>query len=545
MPATLTFPGVYVDEVPSGGARPIAAVPTSIAAFVGPVPQGPSDVNHITSLDDFERLYGRIDKDNPLGVAAYQFYLHGGSEAKIARVLASDATSATITLSTPPPPAVPPAQPAPLPDVPVLEASSAGAWGNALRVRVDYTADDFDPREDASKLYNLTISDPLGKRSERFTSISIADASKRKIADALAGSKLVNVKAAGTARPAESPKPEKEGQDPFADDAKPAGVAAGADPPKMWYPASGGGDGTPAKLDYQTPYSLLQNLPDLFNILCVLPAAHGTVIEGTPLSDAAKLCLTRRAFLLVDPPTNWDSVPKAVAGVLSHALIGTEFAKSAAIYFPRLTIFDPTPAGVGEIKNVAPCGAMAGIFARTDAQRGVWKAPAGTAAGFAGVSSFSLGMTDLENGRLNPLGVNCLRAFPGLGRLSWGTRTMAGADTQLDDPSWRYVPIRRLALFIEESLYQGTKWVVFEPNDEPLWSSIRLSVGSFMNRLFRQGAFQGRTPKEAYLVKCDSENNPQADIDRGIVNILVGFAPLKPAEFVLLHIQQLPGDVEA
>jgi phage tail sheath protein FI len=171
-------------------------------------------------------------------------------------------------------------------------------------------------------------------------------------------------------------------------------------------------------------------------------------------------------------------------------------------------------------------------------------APAVTEAGFAGVKPFSRSWTHKENGRLNPLGVNSLRTFPGLGRLTWGTRTMAGADTDLDDPSWRYVPIRRLALFIEESLYQGTKWVVFEPNDEPLWSSVRLSVGAFMNRLFRQGAFQGRTPKEAYLVKCDKENNPQEDIDRGIVNILVGFAPLKPAEFVLLHIQQLAGDVQ-
>ena len=129
-----------------------------------------------------------------------------------------------------------------------------------------------------------------------------------------------------------------------------------------------------------------------------------------------------------------------------------------------------------------------------------------------------------------------------IGTVSWGARTMRGADRLADQ--WKYVPVRRLALFIEESLYRGTQWVVFEPNDEPLWSSIRLNVGAFMNNLFRQGAFQGATPQQAYLVKCDSDNNPQNDIDRGIVNILVGFAPLKPAEFVIIQIQQLAGQIQ-
>jgi phage tail sheath protein FI len=151
-------------------------------------------------------------------------------------------------------------------------------------------------------------------------------------------------------------------------------------------------------------------------------------------------------------------------------------------------------------------------------------------------------MSDLENGRLNPLGVNCLRTFPVVGPVAWGARTLAGADRLGDQ--WKYLPVRRLALFLEESLYRGTQWAVFEPNDEPLWGSIRLNVGAFMNTLFRQGAFQGATAREAYLVKCDRENNPQADIDRGILNIVVGFAPLKPAEFVIIHIEQLAGQLQ-
>jgi phage tail sheath protein FI len=135
--------------------------------------------------------------------------------------------------------------------------------------------------------------------------------------------------------------------------------------------------------------------------------------------------------------------------------------------------------------------------------------------------------------------VNCVRIFPVYGAISWGARTLRGADEMADE--WKYIPVRRLALYIEESLYRGTKWVVFEPNDEPLWAQIRLNIGAFMHSLFRQGAFQGSSPAEAYLVKCDKETTTQDDINRGIVNILVGFAPLKPTEFVILKIQQLAG----
>jgi hypothetical protein len=151
-------------------------------------------------------------------------------------------------------------------------------------------------------------------------------------------------------------------------------------------------------------------------------------------------------------------------------------------------------------------------------------------------------MTDLENGRLNPLGINCLRSFPIIGRVVWGARTLRGADALADD--WKYIPVRRLALFIEESLYRGTKWAVFEPNDEPLWAQLRLGVGAFMQNLFRQGAFQGKSPREAYFVRCDKDTTTQNHINLGIVNIHVGFAPLKPAEFVIIKIQQMAGQVE-
>src|SRR5690606_17472540 len=198
------------------------------------------------------------------------------------------------------------------------------------------------------------------------------------------------------------------------------------------------------------------------------------------------------------------------------------------------------PLNENRPREVAASGTVAGVYARTDATRGVWKAPAGTEASLRG-ASLAVNLSDGQNGQLNPRGINAFRAFPVYGRVVWGARTLRGDDMLADE--YKYVPVRRLALYIEESLFQGLQWVVFEPNDEPLWSQIRLNVGAFMQTLFRQGAFQGRSPREAYFVRCDRTTTTQNDIDRGVVNILVGFAPLKPAEFVVLQLQQIAGQL--
>ena len=241
-------------------------------------------------------------------------------------------------------------------------------------------------------------------------------------------------------------------------------------------------------------------------------------------------------MLIVDSPSDWYKPSDATAGVDSLVLRD----ENAALYFPRLKMADPLQEN--RLEEFAACGAVAGIVARTDAQRGVWKAPAGQEATLLGVRGLSYKMTDRENGLLNPLGVNCLRTFPVVGHVVWGARTLEGADRLASE--WKYLPVRRLALFLEESLYRGTQWVVFEPNDEPLWAQLRLNVGAFMHNLFRQGAFQGTSPRDAYFVKCDSETTTQNDINLGIVNILVGFAPLKPAEFVIVKISQIAGQIQ-
>jgi uncharacterized protein len=279
---------------------------------------------------------------------------------------------------------------------------------------------------------------------------------------------------------------------------------------------------------------------DLFNLM-IIPADEGVTVADhqTLWARASNYCASRRAFLIIDAPPTWTSnqgrpAVAADTGLINPLKIATNTSHSA-IFYPRLTFKD------GALKKqIGPSGAIAGLMARTDSTRGVWKAPAGIEADIRGVLGVEVKLTDAENGVLNKKAVNCIRVFPN-GMVNWGARTLAGDD---DDPSeWKYIPIRRLALNIEESLFRGTKWVVFEPNDEPLWAKIRLNLNAYMMSLFRQGAFQGTSPKEAFFVKCDKETTTQDDRNKGIVNIEVGFAPLKPAEFVVIKIQQIAGDL--
>ncbi|WP_235018898.1 phage tail sheath family protein [Tolypothrix sp. NIES-4075] len=319
--------------------------------------------------------------------------------------------------------------------------------------------------------------------------------------------------------------------------------------------ATQGSDGTqlPQTIDLignQLAFTGIYSLDkvDLFNILCIPDATRANA--GNPnvndsnvdfnviFSEALNYCKKRRAFLLIDAPPEVNDLAKATDWI-SSALQVKDPQGFGATYFPRLRL--PDPLNNFQLRTFAPCGVVAGLFARTDSERGVWKAPAGVDASLRGVQAQVYKLTDSENGVLNQLGLNCFRVFPVYGHIAWGSRTLAGADALASE--WKYVPVRRLALFVEESLYRGLKWVVFEPNDEPLWAQIRLNIGAFMNNLFRQGAFQGKSPREAYLVKCDKETTTQNDINLGIVNIVVGFAPLKPAEFVIVKIQQLAGQI--
>ena len=275
---------------------------------------------------------------------------------------------------------------------------------------------------------------------------------------------------------------------------------------------------------------------DLFNLLCIPPdnRVMGRDTDPEVYQEAMAYCVDRRAVLIVDPPTAWaDQYRKGELDDVtpdSLHLYGTQ-TRNAAVYFPRVIKEDLMMDG--QLDVFPACGAIAGVIAATDVQRGVWKAPAGQNAGLNNIYGLEVSLTDDEQGELNPVGINCLRNLPVLGPVVWGARTLRGADQLSDD--FKYLSVRRLALFLEESLYRGTRWAVFEPNNEALWSSLRLAINAFMGDLAKQGAFYG------YKIKCDKDTNSQTNIDKGIVTVLIQYAPVKPAEFVVLQFQQQAG----
>ena len=515
MPVQLTYPGVYIEEVPSG-VRTITGVATSITAFVGRARRGPSDMPvRILGFPDFERIFGGLWPKSLMSHAVRHYYLNGGTDAVIVRVH-NGAAAATVNL----------------PAGFSLAAASEGDWGEALRVRVDHDTRPTEAGEAPNSLFNLTIKDKGTGAIERFTNLSTEAENKRFATRTLEQeSRLVRVTALG-ARPDAHPAPAA-GADPLEDPASSTGFNADGDD------GADIGDGQVSGAGLEGAKRGLWALEkaDLYNLLCIPPYTATSDPSQATWDTAIAYSRKRRAMVLVDPPLAWDEPADVIAG-LGSVVTRDE---NAAIFFPRLRIADPLREN--RLETYVPCGALAGVFARTDARRGVWKAPAGLEATLTGVADLTVILTDPENGLLNPLGVNCLRSFPVAGRVVWGTRTLRGADALASE--WKYVPVRRLALFLEESLYRGTQWVVFEPNDEPLWAQIRLNVGAFMQNLFRQGAFEGRSPREAYFVKCDGETTTPADRDLGIVNIIVGFAPLKPAEFVVIKIQQMTRQVAA
>ncbi len=629
MPVTPTYPGVYIEELPSG-VRTITGVATSITAFIGRALWGPvNEPVRIQSFADFERQFGGLWEPSTMSYAVQQFFLNGGGDALIVRLVnressaSVDLAAGTETLSLEaieagdsgtalratvdysgvsgegvtddhfnltlfrvddegttvpgstqtfpditmgelaaalagspvriaPDAALPAARPdavaaaefTALPPINgraaislpvtgenpmIVEAANDGSWGDDLRVIVDHDT----AIAASSTQFNLTVEyfiDGQVQSSEVFRNLELAPNSRRYVGDVLRlESGLVRLQSDGSTPTASRP-------DRTVDtEGEPVAITV----------TTQGSDGL-ALLDrfYQgnqnekTGIYALEKA-DLFNLLCLPPPTRDTDIDPATWIKALTYCHARRAMLIVDPPNGWRTKDAATTN-LSGFLGGWSNSQNAALFFPRVKMADPLKEN--RLVEFVPCGAIAGIMARTDVQRGVWKAPAGIDATVTGARELTVKLTDGENGQLNPLGVNCLRSFPVYGNVVWGARTLTGDDRLASE--WKYIPVRRLALFLEESLYRGTQWVVFEPNDEPLWAQIRLNLGAFMQGLFRQGAFQGSTPREAYFVKCDRETTTQNDINLGIVNIVVGFAPLKPAEFVIIKFQQIAGSVD-
>ena len=304
-------------------------------------------------------------------------------------------------------------------------------------------------------------------------------------------------------------------------------------------PLGGGGDGSdPLPAAYDAAYRRIEEEVDLFNLLILPKSTDDTAtpsVRSALWGAASSFCQKKRAFLIADlepaqqtPDGVLQSLPSIRTGVVKD---------HTGVWWPQVTV-----VADGVRKNIDPSGSVAGVMARVDGSRGVWKAPAGLEADVRGVLGVRVPMSDEQNGLLNPEAVNAVRAFP-TGVVSWGARTLDGFDNS-GNTDYRYVPVRRFALFIEESLVRGLRFAIFEPNDEPLWSQIRLAAGAFMNSLFRRGAFAGRTARDAYFVKADAETTTPQDQALGVVNVLVGFAPLRPAEFIVITVQQLAGQVQ-
>jgi phage tail sheath protein FI len=516
---------VYIQEVPSG-VHSIVGVSTSATAFVDVFARGPvNQPVRINSMADFERVFD-FDDESRLSEASYaisQYFLNGGETAWVLRVAPDGAVAAT-----------PDGDTSPL----TIAAANVGAWGNGLEVAVQTNADGT---------VNVAVRETHdlgnGKRriheSEAYNNLTTAPGPKN-VTDVIAAqSSLIRVTAVGQVNaPADDSAPR------ITMGAVVNNLTAADDSPFRSFKdgADGLGDNPAATIqgllpgtdDVDNPtgiYALRLMAPEIFNLLC-LPATAPMDTDARAAIDtaAAKLCADARAFYLVDCPLN-SSVALIEQQFEAHL---TELGSNTAVFFPALTI--PDPLNGNRARAVGPSGTMAGVMARTDQDRGIWKAAAGTEAVLRGATPV-LGVSDADNGELNELGINVLRTFPIYGSVSWGARTLDGADVK--ESQWKYIPVRRLALYIEDSLFAGTKWAVFEPNDEPLWGQLRLSVGTFMHDLFRQDAFAGASPSDSYFVQCDRTTTTASDIANGIVNIVVGFAPLKPAEFVIISIQQI------
>lgn len=510
MTVSVSYPGVYIDEV-SSGVRTIAGVSTSIGLFAGWSAKGATDsAVRVNNFTEFEREFGGLDPRSLLAYSVRHFFDNGGSDTYVLRIAAADAVAAQATLGA----------------GFTVDARSPGGWSNRYKVRSTRRAAPDDTR------FRIDVLDGNANDAivETYENLSLAQNDPRfppNIVNSRSG--VIRITAtAGNAAPAD--------QTVFlgnttAQVAPPVTAAARA--------AADGSVLSPADNDFRTALlarfgvgSITDRL-DLFNLLCVPGLTHAATI-----ATLQGECRRRRAFMIVDAAPDATVADMASTGTIG--LTGNDGLFSA-VYFPWARAVDPVQGGV--VRDFPPCGFVAGVFARTDGSRGVWKAPAGSEASLNGAVGLSLALSDPQNGQLNPLAVNCLRTLPVYGNVVWGTRTLHGQNDRGSE--WKYVPVRRTALYLEESLYRGTQWVVFEPNDEPLWAQIRLNVGAFMNNLFRQGAFQGTSPRDAYFVKCDRETTTQSDINNGIVNIHVGFAPLKPAEFVILRIQQIAGEIAA
>jgi phage tail sheath protein FI len=493
-------PGVYVEEVPSGS-RPIEGVGTAVAAFVGLAGDGPfNEPRLVTNWAQFTSTYGEFMPGSYLAHAVYAYFLNGGGACYIVRVGADGAT---------------PRARAELPSAADKEkpafriaARDPGPAGNNISVDV------AEPSEPSEGAFRLVVKQD-GKPRETFDNVTTARGKQNVATVVKTQSKLIELEEVGAL-------------------AVPATGTSLA--------LSGGAASVPTRLspdDYvgnaadRTGFAGLEAVDEVTMLAVpdiIAMYEQGTLdLEGV---QAVQLAMIAHCELMGDRVAILDAPSGLNAQQIKEWRVDKAGydSKYAALYWPWIKVFDPPS---GKPRLVPPSGHIAGIWARSDDERGVHKAPANEV--IRGAISLELQVTKSEHDQLNPSGINVIRSFPGRGIRVWGARTLSS------DPAWRYLNVRRLFNYIEESILEGTQWVVFEPNDLDLWQRVKRTVNAFLLGVWRGGALFGATPGEAYYVKCDEETNPPDVIDRGQLVVEVGIAPVKPAEFVVFRIAQFSG----
>jgi phage tail sheath protein FI len=509
------FPGVYIEEQLASMAG-ISGIETSITAFVGNTLMGPCGVPvYISGFEDYKRIFGGLALDSMLSYAVQDFFLNGGKKALVLRLTGIGARKSRISLPCGSRAA----------SCLNLEASSEGTWGDELSVQI--VRSDLGngllgrllKKKASARQFGLKI---FRKQNleEEFYEVSLNPGDAAFLPAMLeANSRLLRVLKTGSSwtLPPQNPLYTLQAVS-----------------------AAGGQDGTALRTeDYlgdqaaETGIYALKKA-NLFNLLCIPPPQRGGDTDLAVYRAALKLCVERRAILLVDAPAAWAG--SGIAGIMqADEVLGFQSAdtRNAAVYFPRLLQSDALQKGQTEV--FVPCGAVAGIIATTDERCGVWKAPAGAEAVLKGVKGVQQDVPESLMEILNASGINNIRNTSDKGMLLWGARTLRGSDRYADE--YKYLSVRRTALYIEESVLRGTQWVIFEQNDEALWKKLGFQLEDFLMNLFRAGAFQGNRPDLAYFVKCGRDTTTQQELDNGYLNLRIGFAPLKPAEFLLINIK--------